>query len=708
VTVLVLLLSVLVCLGPLWAAEGEDDESDAEANGTENYAEYVFVQSTSIPRSNTIATKLPTPTLLTPANIGAVSEELMREQDAAVLTDALVNVSGLNIQSGSGVHDFFVIRGYGSLSGGLVLTDGAAEPEVTYYPLYNVQGVEVMKGPGGFLYGSNPLAGTVNLVRKQPVPNDLLDVGASFGSHGAVEGSFDWNEANAAGNRNFRVNGFWREGDGYRDDMDSEHFAVNPGFSWRLDDSTTLNLNLEYVEAEYSPDSGLPLFGGEIPDVPRTRSYQSPFDFSDQTLYRFQLDFEKRLQNGVTLRNKTYYRDLDWETAGTIFNGVFPSFSTGRPEVSRTLTLLDDRQKFTGNQFEAIFAATSGPVSHDILVGLETALWTDDYTLQAALLPGIDLFDPRETATGPISAFPAAGAGQFPSGDSDTTIIAPYVVDQITFNERFRVFLGARLDTIDFEDDENGTERDDDEVSPLAGLVFAVDPSLTVYVNAAESFAPPSPRVQGEPKSEESSQLELGIKKRFLGGKLQTSFAAFRLDRDNIAIPDDNGVTQQSGDQRSEGIEFELAAEPLRGFRTFFAYAYTDAELTEFAEQVIAGFDPLTFQPIFATVDRTGNTPAFVPEHLVSFWLSKQFANGFGVGGGARHFGDQYIAEDNEFEIDGVTLLDATAYYDRGDWRFRLNLKNITDEEYETRGFGSTSVIPAPKFTVYAGVDFRM
>jgi TonB-dependent siderophore receptor len=703
------ILTALLLAGPTWAETDDEEEADPNGDGaySDNYAEYIYVQSTSVPQSNTIATKLPTPTQLTPANIGAVSEELIREQDSFVLTDALANVSGLNIQSGSGVHDFFVIRGYDSLNGGLVLTDGASEPEVTYYPLYNVEGVEVLKGPAGFLYGSNPLAGVVNLVRKQPVPNDLLDVSGSFGSHGHIEGSFDWNEANEAGNRNFRINGFWRESDGYRDDTDSEHFAVNPSFTWQLGGSLAINVNLEYVEAEYSPDSGLPLFNGEIADVPRTRSYQSPYDESDQTLYRVQVDVEKRFENGMTLRNKTYYRDLDWESNGTVFNGVFPNFFTGAPEVSRTLTLLDDRQQYTGNQTELILRAETGAVQHDVLFGLEAARLTDDFTLEAALLPSVDLFNPMETATGPISSFPAAAAGEFPSGDAKTTVVAPYVVDQMKFNDHVQLFVGARFDSIDFEDDENDNDRDDSKVSPLAGVVFSIDPSLSLYVNAAESFAPPSPRAQGNPDPEESDQIEIGLKKKFLGGKLQTNFAAFRLDRDNIAIPDDNGVTQQTGDQRSEGVELELAAEPLPGFRTFFAYAYTDAELTEFTERVIVGFDPF-FQPIFATLDRSGNTPAFVPEHLASVWLSKRFKNGFGVGGGARHFSDQYIAEDNAFEIDGATVLDATAFYDVGDWRLRLNLKNVTDEEYETRGFGSTSVIPAPKFTVYAGFEYRM
>ena len=86
----------------------------------------------------------------------------MREQNARVMGDALANVSNVNVQPGFGVTDYFTVRGFDSLSSGLILTDGAPEPEATYWQLYNVELVEVLKGPGGFLYGSNPLAGTVN------------------------------------------------------------------------------------------------------------------------------------------------------------------------------------------------------------------------------------------------------------------------------------------------------------------------------------------------------------------------------------------------------------------------------------------------------------------------------------------------------------------------------------------------------------------
>ena len=135
----------------------------------------------------------------------------------------------------------------------------------------------------------------------------------------------------------FRLNGVWQESDQYRNDKKSEHFAINPSYTWKSSDRSTLNLNFEYVDAEYSPDSGIPLLDGKLPDVSRKQSYQSPADVSEQDIYRFEVNFEIELREGLTLRNKTYYRSLEWDSAGTLLNGQ--SFLNPL-ETLRTLILL--------------------------------------------------------------------------------------------------------------------------------------------------------------------------------------------------------------------------------------------------------------------------------------------------------------------------------------------------------------------------------
>jgi iron complex outermembrane receptor protein len=707
-------LPLLIVGLPAWAEKpAPEEDNEPEKSG---FQEYVEVNEPNLPTSNTIATKLPTPLQLTPANVGTVSAPLFEEQDAVLLGDSLVNVSGINVQTQAGVHDFFVIRGFDSVSGSLILTDGASEPEATNYPLYNVAGVEVLKGPAGFLYGSDPLAGVVNIVRKQPLPTSFAVFGGSVGSFSTKEATVDWNLANQTGDRSFRLNTFWRESDGYRDDKDNAHLAINPSFAWQLGADSSINVNLEYVDAEYTPDTGLPLTNNEIPDVPRERNYQTPFDFSDQTISRLQVDYETKISEAVSLRNKTYYRDLDWQSNGTQFIRVDPVGDDFL--VSRTLTTLDDRQEFVGNQFEAILSLRSGSVSHGLLAGLELTRRTDDFDIgnvppfnpdpnapPLPTIPPISLFNPVETAL-EVPALPLL------VGNSEVTVIAPYLIDQMKLSRTVQLLLGARFDIISRDDERSllfrpeSVSRDDSELSPMLGVVFAPTSALSLYANAGSSFAPASPRVFGDSnlEPEDSTQYEVGVKKQFLDDRVRTTFALYQIERENIAIPDDSGVTLQAGDQRSRGFEFELAAEPLPRLRTFLSYAYNDSELTRFNERIVTGPGLLDF----VVVDRSGNRPAFAPENLLNAWVSKSFAGGLGVGGGVRFIDDQFIAEDNAFEIDSAVIFDAAVFYDLNVWRFRLNLKNLTDEDYEVRGFGSTSVIPAAERSAYFSVEFRL
>jgi TonB-dependent siderophore receptor len=699
-----LAIALLLIASPLLAQEPPEGEQP-----TPTYEDVLFVEGSlpNVPDSSTIATKLPTPLQQTPASVGVVTEWLIEEQGSSVLGEALQNVSGVNVQTQSGVADFFVVRGFDSIANGLVLVDGAAEPEISFYQLYNVERVEVLKGPGGFLYGGNPIAATINMVRRQPEPGGFLGLGLSAGTFGAHGGSVDWNQGGET--LGFRLNGLWNEADGYRD-RPSEVRAINPGFTWRPDDKSSLHINLELLDTSFSPDSGLPLVvdffrpgsAPRIANVPRTRSYQSPYDHSDQETRRVQADWEDERSGRLTLRNKTYYRSLDWDSSATIFNGVFPdpAFFGRENLVSRTLILLDDKQEFLGNQFEGVLRAEAGGVTHQLLAGIEVARLTDRFTLDVGFLPEIGLERPIETAQGPVFLIP----GQSQSADASSLVISPYVADQIALSDKLQVLVGARFDSIDYEDDVTATSRSFSKVSPTLGVVWTPVAPLSLYANAGRAFAPPSSRVVGERQPEESEQIEAGIKAELWKGKAQATFALYDLKRENVAIPDRTGITRQTGSQRSRGAELELAAEPLPRLRTFFSYAYTDAELTEFAELVLVGFNP----PTFATIDRSGNRPAFAPEHLANLWVSRRFANGFGAGIGGRYLSEQFIAEDNAFELESTFTLNAALFYDLGDWSLGLHLENLTEEETFTRGFGSTSVIPAPGLTVQGNLAYRI
>jgi TonB-dependent siderophore receptor len=648
---------------------------------------------------STVATKVPVPLRLTPASIGVVNNGLFRNQSGVVLGDALRNVSGVNVQTVFGVTDFFIIRGFDSLSSGLVLTDGASEPEATFYNLYNLERVEVLKGPGAFLYGGNPLSGSVNLSRKQPQYKNMFHVTGSYGPYNTGRGTVDAGWADLNRGTAVRFNGLRQVSDNYRDDKSSGIWAVNPSATWRSE-KTSVTANFEVVTSAYKSDSGLPVVNGAVASVPRTRSYQSPFDVSDQEIYRARADLHTQLSPKVTLRNKLYYTDFSWVSQGTLYNGMFPN-AQGGSDVIRTLVLLDDRQKALGNQFEMLFSGATASVEHTFLAGLELTQWKDIFSLDVAVLPSIDLINPVETAAQPHFIIP----GQSQGANSKSIVIAPYVVDRLVFSESVQAFLGARFDRIDYDDPLTSTSRKYNKLSPMVGLVLVPTEELSFYANVGKAFAPPSSQVSGPREAEESKQFEIGAKRYMADNKLHASVAFYHLQKDNIGIPDATGVTKQDGDQQSRGVELEMMVHPRPDWHTFFSYAFSKAELTRFSEFVPV---PTATGVSYQFLDRSGNRPAFSPRHILNVWSTKGFENGLVLGAGARYVSEQFIAEDNQFEIRGVLTFDASVSYAYNRMNFRMNAKNLTDQTYDTRGFGSTSVIPAPPFGLYCAFEINL
>ena len=654
----------------------------------------------AVPPSATAATRLPVPVMELPVSVSVVPRSLMSAQEVFTLTDALRNASGLNTATGNGVFDFFTVRGVDSLTGGLVLTDGVPEPESTYYPLYNVHQVEVLKGPGSFLYGGNPLAGAVQIVRKQPGLTRFAEAAFSYGRFGTFECAIDGNAGSSDGKVGFRLNAVRQGSDNYREIGFGVLTAANPVLVWKPDDDTRVLASFEYVASDQPPDSGLPYVGesgSTLAPVDRTASYQSPFDFSEQDVYRLRLDAEHKLSEHVTLRDRAYYTQLTWLSDGTLISGAFPFPPAGRLTVIRTLVQLDDNQELLGNQLELSARFDTGHLKHELLAGFELSRLTDRFDQGVALISPVDLENPVEVPGEqpiPLPQFAQAG-------DARALTLAPYLVDRVAFSSQWQAFVGARLDTLDYDDPLTDTSRDDTRLSPLLGLVFSPGNHVALHASAGTSFAPPSTQVVGPREPETARQIEAGLKLQLLNGKAFLGATGYALERENIAIPDSTGVFKQQGDEKVRGFELDLSSEPAKGFIAYASYAFTDAELTRFAEAA------LTPQGLFV-FDRSGNTPAFVPRHLANVWLSKELGRGFGVAAGVRAVGGQFVGEDNRYRIDSYATLDAAVSYSNSHGRLSLHARNITGTEYATRGFGGVSAIPARPFELLARLDLRL
>ncbi len=309
---------------------------------------------------------------------------------------------------------------------------------MTTHHLYNIEQVEILKGPGAFLYGGNPLSGTVNLVRKRPDFKDFLHLSNRYGSFNTLGTTLDAGKIILEDRLSMRFNAMYERSDLYRDNKAYHMFALNPSLSWRPGRQSEFNVNFEYLGNDYETDSGIPLVYNsetglldQMADIDRTTSFQVPADYSDQEIMRFKLNYLRKLNAQWQISNKFYYTALEWQSAGTLLTGAYPA-PDGTYQVSCSLQVLDDRQQVTGNQFEVALKMNWGRFKHQLLAGLDIHRLTDNFTIDVApQIPGISLRHPAET-------YDAALFPVFPYqfGDAAFNVMAPYFVNMIHFSEK--------------------------------------------------------------------------------------------------------------------------------------------------------------------------------------------------------------------------------------------------------------------------------
>ena len=189
--------------------------------------------------------------------------------------------------------------------------------------------------------------------------------------------------------------------------------------------------------------------------------------------------------------------------------------------------------------------------------------------------------------------------------------------------------------------------------------------------------------------------FEVGVKADFLDNRLSSTLALYDINLSNILTSDPNnpGFSIQVSEQRSQGIELDIAGEILPGWNVIATYAYTDAEIIEDNR-----FDE-------------GNRLTDVPFNTASLWTTYGIQEGelagLGFGAGVFFVGDRQGDLNNSFEIPGYTRVDAAVYYKRGNFRAALNFENLFDIRYFESAQNRNIVNPGAPFTVLGTIAWQ-
>lgn len=652
-----------------------------------------------VPEAST-ATRTDTPLRDIPQSIQVVPQQVLEDQNAVRLRDALRNVSGVFVgNTFGGTTDNFNIRGFADAT---ILRDGFkesfTESGLSLRDLADVEQIEVLKGPASVLYGYVEPGGAINLVTKQPSNDPFYNVDLSIGSYGFYRPSIDFSGPLTSNKAlRYRLNLAYQNADSFRDFVDSERVFAAPIFDLKLGDKTNLSINTSYLYDRRTFDRGIVAIGEEVADIPIERFLGEPDDFRRIEQFNIGYRFEHEFNDNLKIRNRFQYlqnnesgfntnaTELDEDT-GTLYRDYFDNAN---------------EYKLYAMQTDLISKFRTGSVNHQLLFGFDlqrntiegffrTPFDAFDTSVEDRQTPSINIFNPIYNVRPPDrSSF------IFRRDDLTTTdSLGIFLQDQIALADNVKLLVGGRFDTItqELDDELNDSEssQSNDAFSPRVGIVYQPIQPISLYASYSRSFAPNTGiGFDGsllEPTR--GTQYETGIRAE-LNPALAATLAAYEITKTNIATtdPNDPAFSIAVGEQRSRGIEFDISGEVSPGWNIIASYSYTNAEITESEDYPI------------------GNKVPNVPHNKASLWTTYEFQNagleGLGLGLGLFYVDARQGDLENSFELPSYMRTDAAIYYKQNNWRAAINIQNLFGIRYfETSELGRTTVIPGAPLTV--------
>jgi iron complex outermembrane recepter protein len=628
-----------------------------------------------------------------PQSIQVIPQQVLKDQAANDINDALRNVAGVTPAPTFGSPN---IRGFSST----FLRDGISQSGAYGFGIdyqSNVEQVEILRGPSSVLYGSGDPGGVINLTEKQPQAQPAYELGATIGNYDFYRGTLDFTgPLDREKTVLYRLNLDYENSGSFIDFVEREDFAIFPVLSFQLGKNTKFTLDSSY-QRTIAPSTvisyfGLPLEGtirsNILGDIPRSRFLGEPdFDESIRTEWSIGSLIEHEFSENWSLRNRFRYNFSDVEE-----QGMTPLAAGELREDNRTLdrsiNVVDITDKTYTLRTDLLGKFQTGIIEHDTLFGVELRRVEGGgkYENGESVFP-IDVFNPDY--------------GNFEVGALTTTLddaftedrIGLYAQDLLSIGDKVKVLLGGRYDWqfSSSEDFLTQTSTEEDPASgfaPRVGIVYQPIESVSIYSGWSRSFVPQSEqdREGNQFVPITGDQFEVGVKTDFLGNRLTSTLAVYQITRQNDfqTDPVDPNFQIQIGEQRSRGIELDLRGELSPGLNLIASYAYTDTEITE------------------DTTGLEGNQLGNVPQHSGNIWAVYEFQKGslqgLGLGAGVFILGARQGDNQNTFELSTNTLTNALIYYRRDSWRAQLNFENLFDEDY----FLGTenAVIPGEPFTV--------
>ncbi|CAD5107967.1 TonB-dependent receptor [Zestomonas carbonaria] len=735
------------------AAEASDSNKSSVQLGNisvKGQADSYKVDHTSSPKNTA-------PLLDTPQTINVIPEKLYREQGARNLTDVLKNTPGISFEAGengfSTNSNNFSLRGFDT--SGNIFVDGSRDNGSYSRDVFNTEQVEVVKGPAAD-NGRGGAGGYINLVTKTPGLSEFVSGGVSYGfddynSEPRKRGTLDTNQVlneSTAVRFNLMLE---NSGVAGREEAEKDSWGLAPSVAFGLNTDTRAIFAYEHLEQNDRPDWGVPAamvhgMKGNSPYSPTTSGadrdnfFGLTSDYDDTTADSFLARFEHDLSDGLTISNQTRWSRVDRQARFTVPTGYTPA-----TQLVNTQTQFYDRVNTTLTNMTNLSAQfATGSIKHSLATGLElTREKSESDRFGTQNRTPTSIFDPNEDRDGPIN-LPATQ-----TSDVKVDTVALYVYDTLEFNEQWQLTGGLRLENykvqIDSETaagapiDVDGYDDTEFTVGGKLGLVYKPAKNGSIYAAYGVSTQPPGSYLSGSDISRtgenafpgfvegadpvEIHGYELGTKWDFFDNRLSTAAALFYTEKKDVPITGADTVggpvsLKGHGKQIVKGLELSASGKITDAWDVYGGIVFMDSERkhSAYLDQVRKNANPADY----GDVDRTsGDELAFTPKMTASLWTTYRLPVGLTLGGGLQHSDSSYLGRpDNANRIipngkygklPSYTIFNAMASYAvTENVDVRLNIENLTDEEYATSSnWAGTRVFLGNPRTYLVSADFR-
>ncbi len=648
--------------------------------------EELVIKGNVLQADQVAALKTPIAVINVPQTVSIFTDEEIKRQGFRQLGDIVRYTPGVNTSQGEGHRDAVVFRGVRSTAD--FFQDGLRDDVQYYRSLYNVEQVEILRGPNALLFGRGGTGGIINRVSKKAViGEDFRNLDLGTDTFGAFDLAADVNLSTGT-NSALRLNLHTDSLANHRDFYEGERFGINPTLRVILDDQTTVDLSYEYADHERFIDRGIPTLNG-VPAEGLKDIVFGEEGVNIQTLEAsiFRGNLEHRInssQKAVVSFQSSSYEKFYQNYYASGYDGTLVTMDGYSDPTERDNTMFSANLI---NEFDVPFL--NGSAKHTLMVGAE-AISTDNKnfrynTFWSTTLDDNEVFNVTNPMNFSVNANGDATTNDFTADLNNSTtsaisVTSVYVQDQIDLTDNFKVMLGFRHDNFDISVTDvianNTTSKVDENVSPRLGLIYKPMEDMSVYYSYSESFLPRSGE-QFKKLQESDSRLdadvfestEFGLKLS-LSNNLSLTASLFESEQVRAERDSDTGETSEVIGLTVEGFEVELKGQLSDNLSIHAGYSSLDG------------------------VTAKGGKPREIPIHTFNAFAQYIVSENFGWGIGFTQQGESYIKNDDTSKVlPEYTRIDFSAYYDvSDDVSIRMNIENVGDEVYFPHSHSSHQV----------------